>query len=239
MLDAAWNANQRVASGELAKPLPENPTPEQLTEYRKAHGIPEKAEGYWEALPKDLKIEEGDKEIIAPYLPIMHELNLSPAQASKLIAFRQQEMERQVDERQAADVALRTQTEDELRNEWGGEYRAHVNNIKGFLRANFGEEGMDEVMNARTPSGDPLLGSPAVLRALAQLAVANGGGNVTITTADGGLMDQKGVQGRLDEIVNLMKDDSSEYWKGPKAESLQAEYRRLITAQQQMKSRAA
>lgn len=238
MLDAAWAAQQRIASGDLTKPLPDNPTAEQLTEYRKAHGIPEKAEGYWDAL-KDVKLDDLDKEIVSPYLPVMHELNLSPAQAAKLIAFRQQEVERQVDERQSADVALRTQTEDELRKEWGGEYRAHVNNIKGFLRANFGEEGMDEVMNARTSSGDPLLGSPGVLRALAQLAVANGGGNVTITTADGGLMDQKGVDGRLAEIVKLMGDDSSEYWKGPKSESMQAEYRRLITAQQQMKSRAA
>lgn len=239
MLDAAWSAQERIAKGELAKPLPTNPTAEQLTEYRKANGIPEKADGYWDGLPKELRLEEGDKEILAPYLPVMHELNLSPAQASKLIAFRQQEMQRHIDERQVADGELKTKTEDTLRQEWGGEYRAHVNNITGFLRTNFGEEGMDDIMNARTPNGDPLLGSPGVLRSLAQLAVATRGGNITITTADGGLVDAKGVDARLGEIVKLMGDDASEYWKGPKADGLQAEYRRLITAQQQMKSRAA
>ena len=56
MLDAAWSAQERLSQ---TRPtiLPPNATPEQVTEYRKANGIPEKAEGYWEAPGlKDVKL---------------------------------------------------------------------------------------------------------------------------------------------------------------------------------------
>ncbi|MHB8816524.1 MAG: hypothetical protein ACYDAE_25125 [Steroidobacteraceae bacterium] len=226
MLDAAWSAQERIAKGELARPLPDNPTPEQLAEYRKGRGIPEKPEGYWEAA-KDVKLEEGDKEIIAPYLPIMHELNLTPAQAAKLIGFRQQEVERQIDERQQADVTLRKQTEDALHQEWGSQYRQNVETMRSFLETRFGD-GVDDLMNARTPSGDPLLGNSTVLRSLLQMALDLNGGVPSITLPDGKLADGAGVDSRMHEIEALMKDGSSKYWKGPEAEPMQAEYRRLI-----------
>ncbi|HEX5461889.1 MAG TPA: hypothetical protein VFX20_18135 [Steroidobacteraceae bacterium] len=237
MIDAAWSAQERISKGELAQPLPENPSTEQLIAYRKSHGIPEKPEGYLEALPKELHLEAEDRAIIAPYLPIMHELNLGPKAAARLIQFRQAEVERQINERTAADTALRTKTEDAMRQEWGGEYRANVNHITSFLQSRLGEEGFHDIMNARTPSGDPLLGSPGVLRAFAQLAVEHGGGNVTITLPDGGLADAKGVATRMAEIVKLMANPSSEYWRGPKANAIQAEYRKLVDFEEQNKRR--
>lgn len=237
-LDAAWNAQQRLAQTRSTAP-PENATAEQLTAWRKDNGIPEKADGYWDAV-KELKIEEGDKEIIAPYLPVMHELNLTPAQAQKLITFRQSEMERQIDERHQADVTLRGQVEEELRGEWGSNYKANTNGIKAFLLANFGEEGMDQVMNARTPDGDPLLGKVGVLRALVQLSHSANGGPVTITTASGTtIADLKGATARKAELVKLMGDEGSVYWKGPEAAKLQQEFRDIVDYEERQKARAA
>lgn len=233
MLDAAWNAQERIAKGDLSKPLPENPTPEQLAEFRKAHGIPEKADDYWNVLPK---FEEADKGLIAPWLPLMHELNLSPQQAGKLGTFRQQLMEQWVDQRNTADQTLRTATEDELRQEWGGQYRAHVNGIEGFLRANFGEDGMEAIKNARAPNGDRIFDNPGIRRALAQLVVSTGGGNVTIVGADGKLMDAAGVEDRIAQIEKMMRDDNANYIKN---EKVQAEYRALIDKRSQNRARAA
>jgi len=238
-LDALFSARQKIDAGEAKAPLPENATPEQLAEYRKSNGIPEKPEAYLESLPKDVHLEDGDKEVLAPYLTAMHELNMTPAQASKLIALRQAEANRQIDERLAADEQLRTRTEDELRQEWGPQYRATVNNINGFLKHHFGEEGAEAILQARTPDGSPLVGSPEVLRSLGQLAAMIKGAPTTIVGGDGGLIDQKGVEGRIGEIEKMMGNQSSDYWKGPKSESIQAEYRKLIDARDEMKRRAA
>jgi hypothetical protein len=238
-LDAAWAAQDRIAKGDLAKPLPANATPEQVTEYRKAHGIPEKAEGYWDAFTaayKDMKIEDSDREVIAPYLPVMQELNLTPAQASRLIAFRQQEADRQIDERIQADTQLRTSTEDALRQEWGSQYRQNVETMRSFITTRFGDAAED-LLNARTPNGDPLLGSSTVLRSLLQMAMDLNGGAATITLADGKLADGAGVDARMGELHKLMANTSSEYWKGPNADNLQREYRRLVEYQERNAAR--
>ena len=237
-LDALFSAQQRIAETRPTT-LPKDATAEQVAQYRKDNGIPEKPEAYLESLPKDVNLEEGDKEIITPYLSVMHELNLTPAQAAKLIATRQAEANRQIDERMQADEALRTRTEDELRQEWGPQYRATVNNINGFLKHHFGEDGADAILQARTPDGNPLVGSPEVLRALGQLAAMVKGAPTSIVGGDGGLLDAKGVTERIADIEKLMANTSSEYWKGPKAEKMQAEYRQLIDARNEMKRRAA
>lgn len=41
---------------------------------------------------------------------------------------------------------------------------------------------------------------------------------------------------RMLEIEALMRDTSSEYWKGPRAEAIQAEYRELLRQQQERRS---
>lgn len=207
-----------------------------MAEYRKANGIPEKADGYWDAM-KDVKLEGVDKDIVAPYLPIMHELNLRPDQVAKLVTFRQAEQDRMVDERIAADSTLRQQTEDALRGEWGSGYRQNVEAMRSFITTRFGDAA-DALMNARTPDGSPLLGNTTVLRSLLQMAMDLNGGVPTITLADGKMADGAGVDARMKEIEGLMKDLSSKYWKGSEANALQAEYRQLIEYRERNASRA-
>lgn len=215
-----------------------NATPEQVTEYRKANGIPEKPDGYWEAPGlKDVNFQDVDKAIVAPYLPIMHELNLRPDQVAKLITFRQAEADRMVDEQMQGDAQLRQQTEDALRQEWGSQYRPHVEAMRSFITTRFGDAA-DALMNARMPDGTPLLGNQTVLRSLLQMSMDLNGGVPTITTAEGRALDGAGVDARMKEIEGLMKDPSSKYWKGSEANAIQAEYRKLIEAKERNASRA-
>ncbi len=56
---AHLEAVKKISAGEFAKPLPKDAKPEQVTEWRKANGIPEKPEDYFEKLPNGRVIAGG------------------------------------------------------------------------------------------------------------------------------------------------------------------------------------
>lgn len=221
--------------------LPKDATAEQVTQFRKDNGIPEKPEAYLEALPKDVAqtLSDTDKAIITPYLSALHELNLSPAHAAKLIAVRQAEFKRQVEVRNAADETLRVQTEDALHEDWGNNYRAEINNIHGMLNGAPAEV-RQAILDARTADGTPLVGTKETMRWLAQLARTVNPYSVPVG-GDGGSLDQKGVDARIAEIDSWMgaakgSENYKRYYNDPK---VQTEYRTLIDARQAMKTRTA
>lgn len=243
IIDAAYTASQKIDQLTVAakKVLPDNATPEQLTAYRKDNGIPEKPEAYLEALPADVRatLDDTDKEIITPYLAALQEANIPPAVVSKLIALRQAESDRQVEVRHAADLTLQKTTEDALRGDWGNNYRAEINNIHAFLNG-FSEDVREAILQSRTPDGNPLVGSPDVVKALAQMARMVNPYQVPIGN-DGGTLDQKGVDQRISEIEGWMgskagSEGYTKYWKNDK---VQAEYRSLLDAKDAMKKRSA
>lgn len=242
-LDSAYSADQKIAelSAAAKAVLPKDATAEQITAYRKDNGIPEKPEAYLAALPKEVAetLSDEDKAIITPYLSALHELNLTPTQASKLIAVRQAEQDRQVEMRTEADTQLRTKTEDALRADWGANYRAEINNIHNLLRS-FPEDVREGLLQARTPDGNAWVGTPEAIRALAQLARTVSPYSIPVG-GDGGSLDQKGVDARITEIEGWMgaKNGSTEYKKYWSNDKVQTEYRTLIDAREQMKKRTA
>lgn len=241
--DAAYSANQKISElSELAKKvLPANATPEQITQYRKDNGIPDKPEAYLEALPADVKatLDATDKEIITPYLAKLQELNIPPGTAAQLISLRQAEQDRQVEVRVQADEGLRVKTEDALRADWGNNYRAEINNIHNLLKG-APEQVSEAILQSRTPDGNALVGTPEVVRWLAQLARTVSPYSVPVGS-DGGTLDQKGVDARIAELDSWMgakngTPEHARYWKDEKA---QAEYRQLIDARDTLKKRTA
>lgn len=236
-LDALFNAQQKISSGELKAPLAKDATPEQIATYRKDNGIPEKAEGYFEKLPDGVKLDDNDKAMLAPYAQLMHELNLSPDAASKFLQVRAQALDDLVGKQLENDNKLRSTTEDFLRKEWGAEYRANVNNIQGMFQG-APEEVRDAIMSARAPDGRAIFNDPATMQYFAQLARQLSPFH-TIVGGDGGALDQKGVEGRIGEIEKLMGKSGSEYWKGPTAEKIQKEYRDLIDGRERLRKRVA
>lgn len=184
-------------------------------------------------------MSDDDKAIIAPYLATLQKLNLTPAQASELIAVRQAEQDRQVETRTAADETLRVKTEDSLRADWGNNYRAEINNIHGMLNGAPADV-RNAFLQARTPDGNALVGTPEVVRWLAQLARTVNPYSAPVG-GDGGSLDQKGVDARIGELEGWMgaKNGSTEYKKYWGDEKAQTEYRNLIDAREQMKKRTA
>jgi len=238
VLDALFAARQRIDSGELKSALPKDATPEQITEYRKANGIPDKPEGYLADLPKEIKIEDWNRDAVKAFTEAMHKVHASPEIVRAALAWQNANEDHQIDQRVAADQTLQRETEDALRAEWGNEYRSNINHIHSFLDATAPADVRDRLLDARTADGKPLVGTPEVVRWLAGLARARMPvGSVKGAGAGGDV--GANVETRIGAIEKLIADSNSEYWKGAKASSMQQEYRDLVDARERVKARTA
>lgn len=227
---------QKKSSGELKSALAKDATPEQVAEWRKENGLPDKPEAYDLTMPDGLIIGENDKPMINEYLKTAHATNQHPDQVKANVEwFLKANAQAQADI-EAQDTERWTGVEEELRAEWGADYAKNKNLITGLLDT-APQNIKDQLIAARLPDGTKLGGNPDALRFLVSLAREINPIGTLVPGASG-----TGVAAIEDEMANLQKmmgDHNSEYWKGPKSEKLQARYRELDTAQKKLKSRAA
>lgn len=161
-IDATFELRKTLDSGEYKKVavLPENATPEQLTEYRKSVGVPESADKYQLNLPKGLVIGDTDKPIIDNFLAKAHKHNLPGDAANATIAaYYEMEAEMKAAEVQK-DREFQSQSEEALRGDWGHEYLANKNMANDFAVNEFGKEVGEALMSA----------GPDVIKAVASIA---------------------------------------------------------------------
>ncbi|HUV52105.1 MAG TPA: hypothetical protein VMW64_03420 [Dehalococcoidia bacterium] len=225
--DALFSAKQKISSGEYKSALsfPADGTPEDQAAWRSSNGIPEAADKY----------ELGDfGEDVQPAIDSLTSLafeNNLPAGAAKVAATWYLEQQNAAIEAQNdADSEVRETAEDTLRNEWGNEYRTNMNKIHGLLDT--APEGIkDEILGARLASGVPLGSDPSALKFLVDLALIQNP-TTTIVPPGGDMVDS--ITDELASLQTLMKNPSSEYWKGPKAETNQARVRELNDAMSRM-----
>lgn len=226
----------KMSSGDVVAKLPKDATEEQIAEYRKANGIPEKADGYLDALPDGLVVGDDDKPLVKSFLEKVHGKNAPPEVVADAVAWYYETQEQLAAETAAADKERRAAAADELRAEWGREYTANINSIKAFLdTAPIGEDGTslrDMLMGARLANGVPLGDSPEALRWLAKLADdANPGGFIAPGAGSG---NAETIESQIKEIEAKM--GTKEYIKD---EAMQAKLRKLYAARESIKTRAA
>ena len=168
-LDSTWEAKARISAG-VAKELPENPTDEQLTEYRKQHGLPENTEDYTGALKYSEGVVpgEGDQIYIDEVVKWAHEQHLAPDKTSALIEGYIRVRDKEAEQLQTNDNLHKAETEKIMKEHWGPDYQANHNMIGMFI--NSLPEGVREnYMSARMPDGRALLNSPEYQTAMADL----------------------------------------------------------------------
>lgn len=230
---------QKLSSGEYKRQLPEGASDEEKATWRKEHGIPEKPEGYLEklSLPDGLVIGEADKPIVAEFAAAALDGDVNPAQLSKMVAKYYEIQDAQKALQEDNDAKFKQESEDVLRSEWqGAEYRQNLTAVNNLI-ATWPGGLATELLAARSPEGKKLGDNPVLIKQLAQLAREL---NPAATLVPAGTSDAgKGVTDRLNELKTLMGDSRSEYWRGPKSEALQEEYRQLLDADAKLKARAA
>ncbi|HEY9064720.1 MAG TPA: hypothetical protein VIO33_07025 [Burkholderiaceae bacterium] len=227
---ALFAAQAKISSGELRPVLGKNATTEEVAEYRKALGIPESADKYDLG---DLAFKENEAAFGKLLLEQAHATNQTPEQVKASVkVFR--EMQTKAEEaRFERDEAQKSTGEDELRGEWGPEFRRNITMIHNLLNASGPQDVKDLVLSGRLADGTMIANHPGVLRMLLGVALAANPAGVVVP-AGGDPM--KGIADEKATIEKRMREDRAGY---DKDEKMQSRYRELIDAEMQMKKRAA
>lgn len=154
-------------NGNRVKPLTAESSAEEISAWRKAHGVPEAAtpEAYGIKIPDELPqgMDKASLEARLPgYLEVLHKHNASPDLVNALIAYDMEQAgafyeQATLEENQQAQAEL-----DKLKSEWGNSWDQKVS-------------GANRIANLAGIADDsPLRSSPEFARAAAQLATLIG-----------------------------------------------------------------
>lgn len=231
--DAGFQLRSLMDSKQLKQALPADAAPEDVTRWRSENGIPEKPEGYFEKIDKNVITDDADKALITPFLAAMHAKNASPDVVNAALAAWTGIREQVQTERNTNDVAAQQKTEDTLRPEWGQDYRRNINVINGWLDT--APKGVkDAILNSRSPDDIPLASNPEVLRFLLSSAI-NANPAATVVPGSPGTSGAT-IEGRIGEIEKVMRENRAEYNRNS---GMQQELLKLYGARESLKARSA
>lgn len=169
---ALLEAQTKIRTGDFAKPLAKDAKPEEVTAWRAANGIPEKAEGYFEKLPDGLVIGKDDQPFLLEYGKILHEHNgpPTPELMHKLLTHHFADQEAQAAAVVTMDKTHLTERTSALKEAWGAHYQDNVaitmNHLEGLGTQK------NTFLTARMPDGRLLVNSPEIMQFLASQARA-------------------------------------------------------------------
>ena len=225
----------KKSKGELVSKLAKDATPEQVAQWRKENGIPDAPDKYDLKFDNGLVIGEQDKPLIDEFVSKMHGENANPAQVKAAIASYYEILGKQQQAMAESDSAYKDESLEGLREEWGGDFKKNLNAVNGFLQS-LPEDTRLAFENARTPDGKLIGNDPAIIKWLAATAYEI---NPAATIMPSSVTNPGAAIG--DEIASIEKlvgDRSSDYWKGPNAEKMQARYSELLSAREKINARA-
>lgn len=220
----------KMAKGELkaVSQFPEKGTPEEQTAWRKEQGIPEKPEGYDLNLGDGLIIGDDDKPWVDMFLAKAHAANLPQgAVKTTLSSFFGEIREKQNEKAAEADREVLQRAEDQLRKEWGADYRPNMSAITGLLDAHVSAE---SGLKARVMAS--IQREPEFAKLWATLARQINPVS-TLVGIDPARMDQS-INDEIGKIENTMKTNRAAYNKD---EKMQARLRELYAARDKLKGR--
>lgn len=234
--NALISLQNRLSSGELRSALKEGAGEEEVKKWRAENGIPEKPEGYdISKLPNGIVFGDEDKPFIDSFLKAAHGANFHPNQVTQALAWYHGDREAQIAERAKVDGEQAQEVDDALHARWGAEFTGNRNAI--FQMLDGAPEGVkDAVMRARGPDDRALFNNVDFILWLDSLR-REINPNATVLPGSGGDI-PKAIEAELADLTKMMGNKTSPYWKGPKAEALQARYRELIDAKEKMDARA-
>ena len=134
---------QKLSSGELKAnvPFPKDGTAEEQGAWRKEQGIPDKPEGYELKFDNGLVVGEDDKPAVDAFLKHAHANNFTPGTVKTALAWYLGEYREQTEAQRAeGETKALQKSEDELRKDWGPDYRPNMGAITGLLDANVSAE---------------------------------------------------------------------------------------------------
>lgn len=204
-IESTFELRNKFAQGQVAEAPTSESTPEQIAEWREAHGVPATPDEYQITLDENTPdFNDADKPFLETMLRVSHENNLPHEVVSQMAnAFKAAEQllaedTELLDQRDASKV---TET---MRESWGPDYQTNLNHVYALLnRAT--EEVRDSIMSARDPNGQLIFNNPAVLEYMSGLARDAMPGVTVVPNSTNPLKD---IQGRIAEIEATMGTDA-------------------------------
>lgn len=209
---------QRLSSGEFKQvsPYPEKGTADEQAQWRESNKIPPTYDKY--ELKREVAKEE--KPVIDSFLEFAHGKNMSADNVNAMVDYFYDKYERDDEQQGLRDKELRTITEDELRVEWGNEYRTNLNKVESLVEM-AGEDVKDILLDARLPNGALLRSNPAAMRFLLNAALIY---NPTTTVVPQGGDMMSSIQDEIDTMKGKM--NTKEYQQP--GSKMRKRYRELI-----------
>jgi len=221
LIKSGVDAQTKIRNGETSNGLPENPTDEQIAEYREANGIPETFDKYELSLGEGLVLSDEDDRIMEGVKQAAHGLNI-PNEAlslmtSAMLAGRQKEAEAAI----AQDGINAQEAERILRDNWGQDFEGNKSALEASMNR-LPESVRDLFKNARLQDGRAVLHSAEMINYLVDMErQINPMASVVPNNANA-------VQAVETEIAALeSKMGTSEWYKD---EASQKRYQDLVTA---------
>lgn len=212
-VNSGFEAKNRIRKGEISTGLPENPTEEQLAEYRQANGIPEAPDGYEMKLPQGIEAGENDGELYDAVAPVAHKLNLSADAYNTLVAgmieARNGIIQRMIDQ----DGLDKINAERTLRGEWGADYVRNMNATTNLING-LPEAVRQDFIEGRDGNGRSIMSNPAIVQWLADISLK---ANPGVRIPGGG----EDATGAADAIISKVKqifnegNEAKEYYGNP------------------------
>jgi len=216
----------RVSAGELKPTLKKGASVEEIAEYRKSHGIPDKADAY------DLKgvaIDDSDKALINKVLEAAHGVNASPDVVKAIVGVWPQLKAEAAAHQAGEDLRIQSASEDTLRAEWGTEFRRNMGLVHQLLDGSGSTDMKENMLSGRLADGTPIGSSPEALKMLLGVALTQ---NPTGLVLPGGGSDPTGsIKEQLAAISKFRREKRGEYNKDT---ATQVKERELISAAQRM-----
>ena len=232
----ARELERKLSSGQYRTVLKPDATDAEKVAWRKENGIPETPKGYKINMPDGKPAPKEDDAFLASFLAQAHGANYTQEMVDATIKTFYAEVDRQQGAIAEAEKAAVDETEEKLRQEWGADYKTNKAMAEALLaRAPAGFR--DRFLNGYLADHRPIKASPEAWKWLVQLEREI---NPAATVVPASVGDQgKAIEVEIQDLKKLMGNKASEYWEGPKAESLQKRYRELVGAQEKMKAKKA
>ena len=230
LFDSYTALRQKLDSGELKAKVafPDKGSDEDKAAWRKANGLPESADDYAKTF-KSYKLDESNEAVAKHFMATAHQMNMDPSQVEGVLGWYESVQQGMNQAREEADAELLQSSEDQLRSEWGGEYRRNINLIKGLLDG-IPAEVQPLFVGARLSDGRALINTPEIAQWLLQTALTVNPVGTVVPGAGANVM--SAIEDEIGEIENLMRTDRKAYNSDEKK---QARLRELYAAKERAK----
>jgi hypothetical protein len=211
--------------------MPKNATPDQVKAWRQENGIPDEWKGYDLTMPDGKKVDLEERPDIASFLEYAHTSGMTQAHVKAALEWNVAYREEEDKARHEVDETVMRATVDQLRQDWGPNYYAHMNRVHQIL--DVGPPGMKDILlNGRMADGTPIGSHPDVLKWLVERSMAEDPSGTLLT--ESGTSRMGDVETRIAEIEGLMRTNRTAYNRDVK---VQDELRGLYDARSRLQAR--